>query len=137
MRPPEETRDSNNMSRLGPLDRVRIVLVGTSHPGNIGSAARALKTMGLTRLVLVARGVTPGLAVIIVGDDPASKVYVANKVKACNEVGLQSTVYAYPADTPDAEVEAKILSLNADPTVHGILVQLPLPKHFDGKRVLA
>ncbi len=87
--------------------------------------------------VLLAQGVTPGLAVIIVGDDPASKVYVANKIKACNEVGLKSTVYAYAANTPDAEVEAKILALNADPTVHGILVQLPLPKHFDGKRVLA
>ena len=86
---------------------------------------------------LMARGVVPGLAVIIVGDDAASKVYVANKVKACNEVGLTSTVYAFGADTPDAEVEAKILSLNADPLVHGILVQLPLPKHFDGKRVLA
>jgi methylenetetrahydrofolate dehydrogenase (NADP+)/methenyltetrahydrofolate cyclohydrolase len=86
---------------------------------------------------LAARGVVPGLAVIIVGDDPASKVYVANKIKACNDVGLASTVYAFAADTPDAEVEAKILSLNADPAVHGILVQLPLPKHFDGKRVLA
>ncbi|MCZ4316658.1 bifunctional methylenetetrahydrofolate dehydrogenase/methenyltetrahydrofolate cyclohydrolase FolD [Comamonadaceae bacterium G21597-S1] len=86
---------------------------------------------------LKARGVVPGLAVIIVGDDPASKVYVANKVKACNEVGLKSTVYAFAADTPDAVVEAEILRLNADPLVHGILVQLPLPKHFDGKRVLA
>ena len=86
---------------------------------------------------LKARGVVPGLAVIIVGDDPASKVYVANKVKACNEVGLTSTVYAFAADTPDAAVEAEILRLNADPLVHGILVQLPLPKHFDGKRVLA
>ena len=86
---------------------------------------------------LKARGVVPGLAVVIVGDDPASKVYVANKVKACNEVGLQSTVYAFAADTPDAVVEAEIVRLNADPRVHGILVQLPLPKHFDGRRVLA
>ncbi len=88
-------------------------------------------------LALAAQGVVPGLAVIIVGDDPASRVYVANKIKACTEVGLKSTVYAFAADTPDAEVEAKILSLNVDPEVHGILVQLPLPKHFDGKRVLA
>ena len=86
---------------------------------------------------LKARGVVPGLAVVIVGDDPASKVYVANKVKACNEVGLQSTVYAFAADTPDAVVEAEIVRLNADPRVHGILVQLPLPKHFDARRVLA
>lgn len=86
---------------------------------------------------LLARGVTPGLAVIIVGDDPASRVYVANKVRACNEVGLQSTVYAFSADTPDTVVEAEILRLNADPAVHGILVQLPLPAHYDGPRVLA
>jgi methylenetetrahydrofolate dehydrogenase (NADP+)/methenyltetrahydrofolate cyclohydrolase len=85
---------------------------------------------------LAARGVTPGLAVIIVGDNPASKVYVANKVKACNEVGLQSAVYAFAADTPDTVVEAEIHRLNADPAVHGILVQLPLPAHYDGPRVL-
>ena len=91
-----------------------------------------LETLGLKAL-----GVTPGLAVIIVGDNPASKVYVANKVRACTEVGLDSTVYAFAADTPDQEVLDKILALNADPLVHGILVQLPLPKHFDVKRVLA
>ena len=82
-------------------------------------------------------GITPGLAVIIVGDNAASKVYVANKVKACNEVGIISTVYAYGAGTPDTEVEEKIRSLNSDPAVHGILVQLPLPAHYDGKRVVA
>ncbi len=86
---------------------------------------------------LKSRGVTPGLAVIIVGDNAASKVYVANKVKACTEVGLHSTVYAFPADTPDTEVEAEIHRLNADPQVHGILVQLPLPAHFDARRVVA
>ena len=90
-----------------------------------------------TTQALLAQGVVPGLAVIIVGDNPASRVYVANKVKACNEVGLKSTVYAFGADTPDALVEAEIHRLNADPTVHGILVQLPLPKHFDARRVLA
>lgn len=86
---------------------------------------------------LKARGVTPGLAVIIVGDNAASKVYVANKVKACTEVGLDSKVYAFDANTPDAVVEAEIHRLNADPLVHGILVQLPLPAHYDAKRVLA
>ncbi len=86
---------------------------------------------------LKSRGVTPGLAVIIVGDNAASKVYVANKVKACTEVGLHSTVYAFAADTPDTEVEAEIHRLNADPQVHGILVQLPLPAHFDARRVVA
>ena len=86
---------------------------------------------------LKSRGVTPGLAVIIVGDNAASKVYVANKVKACTEVGLHSTVYAFPAETPDTVVEAEIQRLNADPQVHGILVQLPLPAHFDARRVVA
>lgn len=85
---------------------------------------------------LIDRGITPGLAVVIVGDNPASKVYVANKIKACTEVGLKSTVYAFPADTPDTLVEAEIRRLNEDPTVHGILVQLPLPSHFDANRVV-
>jgi methylenetetrahydrofolate dehydrogenase (NADP+)/methenyltetrahydrofolate cyclohydrolase len=85
---------------------------------------------------LKAGGVTPGLAVIIVGNDPASKVYVANKMKACSEVGLSSTVYAFEASVEGAVVEAEIERLNADPSVHGILVQLPLPKHFDVRRVL-
>ena len=86
---------------------------------------------------LKARGVTPGLAVVIVGDNPASKVYVANKVKACTEVGLQSKVYAFDANTPDTVVEAEIQRLNADPNVHGILVQLPLPAHYDAKRIIS
>lgn len=85
---------------------------------------------------LAARGVVPGLAVIMVGDNAASKVYVANKTKACAEVGLKSTLYTFDADTPGSVVEAEILRLNADPTVHGILVQLPLPAHFDARRVL-
>lgn len=82
------------------------------------------------------RGVHPGLAVVIVGDNPASQVYVANKIKACEEVGLKSTVHAFAADTSDGEIEACIQRLNADPAVHGILVQLPLPPHFDVRRVL-
>ncbi len=85
---------------------------------------------------LATRGVVPGLAVIMVGDNAASKVYVANKTKACAEVGLKSTVYSFGAETPGSVVEAEILRLNADPTVHGILVQLPLPAHFDARRVL-
>ena len=88
-------------------------------------------------MALAERGVVPGLAVIIVGDNAASKVYVSNKVKACTEVGLQSTVYAFDADTPGAVVEAEIHRLNNDPSVHGILVQLPLPAQMDGRRVLA
>ncbi len=88
-------------------------------------------------MALAERGVVPGLAVIIVGDNAASKLYVANKVKACTQVGLKSTVYAFNADTPGAVVEAEIQRLNSDPMVHGILVQLPLPVQMDGRRVLA
>ena len=85
---------------------------------------------------LIARGVTPGLAVIIVGEDAASKVYVGNKVKACAELGLHSEHIALPADTPQTTLLEKIAGLNADPAIHGILVQLPLPKHIDSDRVL-
>jgi methylenetetrahydrofolate dehydrogenase (NADP+)/methenyltetrahydrofolate cyclohydrolase len=85
---------------------------------------------------LKARGVTPGLAVIIVGEDPASRVYVANKVKACAELGLHSEHIALPADTDEATLLAQIAALNADRKIHGILVQLPLPKHIDSGKVL-
>jgi methylenetetrahydrofolate dehydrogenase (NADP+)/methenyltetrahydrofolate cyclohydrolase len=85
---------------------------------------------------LKAYGVTPGLAVIIVGEDPASKVYVANKVKACAELGLHSEHIVMPADTPEAVLLARIAALNADPKIHGILVQLPVPKHIDSSKVL-
>jgi methylenetetrahydrofolate dehydrogenase (NADP+)/methenyltetrahydrofolate cyclohydrolase len=85
---------------------------------------------------LKARGVTPGLAVIIIGEDPASKVYVANKVKACAELGLHSEHIVLSADTPEATLLAKIAALNADSKIHGILVQLPVPKHMDSSKVL-
>jgi methylenetetrahydrofolate dehydrogenase (NADP+)/methenyltetrahydrofolate cyclohydrolase len=85
---------------------------------------------------LKARGVTPGLAVIIVGEDPASRIYVANKVKACAELGLHSEHIALPADTPEAELLDRIAALNNDPKIHGFLVQLPVPKHIDSNKVL-
>jgi len=85
---------------------------------------------------LKARGITPGLAVIIVGEDAASKVYVGNKVKACAELGLYSEHVALPADTSQATLLEKIAGLNANPAIHGILVQLPLPKHIDSEMVL-
>jgi methylenetetrahydrofolate dehydrogenase (NADP+)/methenyltetrahydrofolate cyclohydrolase len=85
---------------------------------------------------LKARGTTPGLAVIIVGEDAASKVYVANKVKACAELGLHSEHIALPADTSEAALLAKIAELNADKKIHGILVQLPVPKHINSEKVL-
>ena len=85
---------------------------------------------------LKAAGYAPGLAVIIVGDNAASQVYVANKVNACREVGLQSTVHAYDAMVSDEVLEAKIAELNEDPQVSGILVQLPLPAHLNARRLL-
>jgi methylenetetrahydrofolate dehydrogenase (NADP+)/methenyltetrahydrofolate cyclohydrolase len=85
---------------------------------------------------LKARGIPPGLAVIIVGDDPASRVYVANKVKACAELGLYSEHIALPADTSESALLAKIAELNADPKIHGLLVQLPVPKHIDSSKVI-
>jgi methylenetetrahydrofolate dehydrogenase (NADP+) / methenyltetrahydrofolate cyclohydrolase len=85
---------------------------------------------------LKASGVTPGLAVILVGDNPASQVYVRNKVKACGEVGLYSEVHRFPANVTQETVLAKIEELNRDRKVHGILVQLPLPAHFENGRVL-
>ncbi len=85
---------------------------------------------------LKARGITPGLAVIIVGEDPASKVYVGNKVKACAELGLHSEHIALPADTSESTLLAKIAELNANPAIHGFLVQLPLPKHINSDKVL-
>jgi methylenetetrahydrofolate dehydrogenase (NADP+)/methenyltetrahydrofolate cyclohydrolase len=85
---------------------------------------------------LMRRGVRPGLAVILAGDDPASKVYVRNKTSACQEVGVRSQQIDYPASVTQEELIGRIRNLNADPAVHGILVQLPLPKHIDGARVL-
>jgi methylenetetrahydrofolate dehydrogenase (NADP+)/methenyltetrahydrofolate cyclohydrolase len=86
--------------------------------------------------VLKSRGVTPGLAVIIVGEDRASKVYVANKVKACAELGLHSEHIVMTANTPEATLLGKIAELNHDPKIHGILVQLPVPKHIDSSKVI-
>lgn len=85
---------------------------------------------------LTAAGHRPGLAVVLVGDDPASAVYVRNKVKACEEIGIRSWLDRLPADTSEAALLARIAALNADPEVHGILVQLPLPKQLNAQRIL-
>ena len=85
---------------------------------------------------LAARGHQPGLVVILVGEDPASQVYVRNKVNACADVGMYSEKIVYAADVDPAIVLAKIAELNANPAIHGILVQLPLPAHFDEDAVL-
>ncbi len=82
------------------------------------------------------RGVEPGLAVVIVGDNPASRVYVRHKTKACAETGIHSEVHEFPASATEAAVLERIARLNADPKVHGILVQLPLPPHIDTRKLL-
>ncbi|MEY8688261.1 MAG: bifunctional methylenetetrahydrofolate dehydrogenase/methenyltetrahydrofolate cyclohydrolase FolD [Leptothrix sp. (in: b-proteobacteria)] len=86
--------------------------------------------------LLAERGVTPGLAVILVGENPASAVYVRNKVKACADSGLHSVLEKYDATMTEAELLARIDALNNDPAIHGILVQLPLPKHIDDHKVI-
>ena len=85
---------------------------------------------------LVEAGVRPGLAVVLVGDDPASSVYVRHKVTDCEGAGIRSVLDRLPADTPQATLLARIAELNADPAIHGILVQLPLPAHIDARRVI-
>ncbi len=85
---------------------------------------------------LTARGTTPGLAVVLVGENPASAVYVRNKVKACADSGLHSVLEKYDATMTEAELLARIDALNSDPSIHGILVQLPLPKHIDDHKVI-
>jgi len=93
--------------------------------------------LGQRAAELAATGRRPGLAVILVGDDPASAVYVRNKVKACAEHGLHSVMEKYDAALGEAQLLARVAALNADPRVHGILVQMPLPAHIDPHKVIA
>ena len=86
--------------------------------------------------VLTAMGKTPGLAVVLVGENPASAVYVRNKVKACEQHGLASTLDRLPATVTEAELLSRIRQMNEDPAVHGILVLLPLPGHIDSHKVI-
>jgi methylenetetrahydrofolate dehydrogenase (NADP+)/methenyltetrahydrofolate cyclohydrolase len=100
--------------------------------------SRRLRTdIGARASALAATGHRPGLAVILVGDDPASAVYVRNKVRACAEHGLHSVLEKFDADLSQQHLLERIAALNADPTIHGILVQMPLPRHLDPQRVIA
>lgn len=103
-----------------------------------GKALAAQVQAGLVARIakLRARGIVPGLAVILVGDDPASAIYVRNKVRACEAAGIRSSFTQLPPDTARATLLARIAELNADPAVHGILVQLPLPRHLDAREVV-
>ncbi len=94
----------------------------------VGIAARAQ--------ALAARGIQPSLTVIVVGENPASAVYVRNKVRACGEAGIHSDVVHFPGDATEDQILSRIRALNADQTVHGILVQLPLPQHISVRRLL-
>jgi methylenetetrahydrofolate dehydrogenase (NADP+)/methenyltetrahydrofolate cyclohydrolase len=85
---------------------------------------------------LIAQGVRPGLAVILVGENPASQVYVRNKVKACEQVGIHSLLEKYPQALSQADLLARVDALNNDPSIHGILVQLPLPPHIDAQKII-
>ncbi len=99
--------------------------------------SRQLRTQVAERAAaLKARGVTPGLAVVLVGDNPASQVYVRNKVKACEDSGLHSVLEKYDAAMTEADLLARVEALNNDPAIHGILVQLPLPAHIDAQKVI-
>jgi len=102
------------------------VALSTQLRANLATRVQALK----------ARGVTPGLAVILVGEDPASAVYVRNKVKGCLDTGVRSVFEKYEATLTEPELLARIAALNADPSIHGILVQMPIPKHINPHRVI-
>ncbi|MEN9832361.1 MAG: Bifunctional protein FolD protein [Pseudomonadota bacterium] len=90
----------------------------------------------LRTTALKAKGITPGLAVILVGENPASQVYVRNKVKACEDCGLHSILEKHPASLTEAALLNRIEALNQDTSIHGILVQLPLPEHIDAQKVI-
>ena len=100
-------------------------------------AAQLMASLQDRVAALKARGVQPGLAVVLVGDDPASQIYVRNKERACQELSLHSETIRLPADTTQAALEAQIDRLNADHRIHGILVQLPLPAGLDEEAALA
>ena len=99
--------------------------------------SRQLRTEVAQRTAaLKARGIIPGLAVVLVGDNPASQVYVRNKVKACEDVGFHSVLEKYDATMTEEQLLARVEALNNDPSIQGILVQLPLPKHIDDHKVI-
>lgn len=99
-------------------------------------ANRLKETLAVEAQALTEAGTRPGLAVVLVGEDPASQVYVKNKEKACNDLGFYSEVHRLPADTPQDKLIDLIVRLNASSAIHGILVQKPLPGHIDEKAVI-
>ena len=104
--------------------------------GNV-LATKVRERIAVDVAALKARGITPGLAVVLVGDDPASQVYVRNKAAACAKVGMLSVMRRLPAETTQEELLAVVEELNHDATIHGILVQFPVPKHISQRAVIA
>ena len=102
----------------------------------VAIAARVRSRVAAEAAELATHGVVPGLTVVLVGDDAASAVYVASKEKACHEAGMRGQTIRLPAATTEAELLAVIDGLNADPAVHGILVQMPVPRHIDSQAVI-
>jgi methylenetetrahydrofolate dehydrogenase (NADP+)/methenyltetrahydrofolate cyclohydrolase len=102
----------------------------------VALAAKIREDVAVRAAALIATGTKPGLAVVLVGSDPASQVYVKNKVAACQKAGLHSVLEQYPPSMTQAELLDRVRALNADPAIHGILVQLPLPAHIDSHLVI-
>jgi methylenetetrahydrofolate dehydrogenase (NADP+)/methenyltetrahydrofolate cyclohydrolase len=102
----------------------------------VALAAKIREEVAKRSATLIAAGTKPGLAVVLVGSDPASQVYVKNKVAACQKAGLHSVLEQYPSNMTQAELLERVRILNADPAIHGILIQLPLPKHIDAHLVI-
>ena len=102
----------------------------------VALAGKIREEVAARTATLVAAGTKPGLAVVLVGSDPASQVYVKNKVAACQKAGLHSVLEQYPPSMTQAELLERVRALNADPAIHGILVQLPLPAHIDAHLVI-
>ena len=101
-----------------------------------GIALRVREGLAPRVEALKSRGITPGLAVVLVGEDPASAIYVRNKERACKKLGMNGTVLRLPEETTQQELLSTVQRLNEDPAVHGILVQLPLPRHLDEREVI-
>ena len=99
-------------------------------------AAEVVEGVKKSAATLATHGVKPGLAVVIVGEDPASQVYVANKSRTAKECGFHSVQHTLAAETSEADLVALVEKLNADPAIHGILVQLPLPGHIDAGKII-
>ena len=123
---------------IGLNDQERRVVIGTRIIDGKAHAARLTAEIGdeVARL-RASHGLQPGLAVVLVGEDPASQVYVRNKARQTSAAGMRSFEHRLPAEVPQAQLLALLARLNADPAVHGILVQLPLPKQLDAGVVIA